>query len=668
MLSIDGLATGLDTTAIIEGLVSVYQGQINRLSGQQQKIVAEQAAFKGVEAQLLTLQSSATKLSRIQNSIFAGKSVTSSDESIAIGSASQSAVTGVYSIRVNSLAQAHQVSTEGLAEVNSQITQGTIDFRVGSGNVVSITVDDNNDTLQGLADSINAVTDELNATVVNDGSGGGSPYRLLLAATKTGASNNISVTNNLADSTAEATKPTFDLGNPVQAAADASITLGSGTGAIAIQKSTNVIDDVIPGVTLDLKSASFGQDITITVASDVEPAKDAVLDFVDSFNDFISYVNDATRFDAETESASILLGNRSVISIQDEVRSAMAQVVPGVATGANRLSAIGFSFNDSGKLDINSAKLDDALNGRIDGITSKDLSRLFALDGQSTNTGVQFIIGGSNTKATTAGYEIDISQAAERASTTATNALAATTVIDSSNNTFSITIDGTQSSDLVIADGSYTRSELAQLVQSVIEADAELSGREVSVTLNSDKLQITSQRYGADSEVAIGTGNALTSLGFDGTESALGKNVVGNFIVDGVAETAVGSGQFLIGDSGNANTAGLQVRVTLTSADVQPGAEAVLTVSRGVASRLGQILENFLDPVTGKIKAINEGFDDRIQSVEDSITRQNEALQLRQEALSREFIALETAISQLQSTGNFLTSQLASLSSLAPNK
>ena len=38
---------------------------------------------------------------------------------------------------------------------------------------------------------------------------------------------------------------------------------------------------------------------------------------------------------------------------------------------------------------------------------------------------------------------------------------------------------------------------------------------------------------------------------------ALGQDVVGTFIVDGEAETAVGSGQFLKGDSKNATTAAM---------------------------------------------------------------------------------------------------------------
>ena len=48
MFSIDGLVSGLDTTSIIEGLVSLQKSQVDRLNVKKSEILTEQAAFQGV--------------------------------------------------------------------------------------------------------------------------------------------------------------------------------------------------------------------------------------------------------------------------------------------------------------------------------------------------------------------------------------------------------------------------------------------------------------------------------------------------------------------------------------------------------------------------------------------------------------------------------------------
>ncbi|MGB6043638.1 MAG: flagellar filament capping protein FliD [Pirellulales bacterium] len=667
MLSIDGLVTGIDTTTIISGLLNIQQTQIDLLGVRRQTVLEEQNAFKGIEAGLLTLQSHTNRLSRIHDSVFQRKSVTSSHEDIVAATASESAAVGSYNIRVNSLAAAHQVATQGLADPDSAITEGTIALQVGSGTTTTITIDGSNNTLQGFADAINDSGGDFTAAIVNDGTGSGTPFRIMLSATKTGAENAISITNSLADSGGGSVKPVFDLGTPVQAAADASILIGSGAGALAVQSASNQIEDILPGLTLDLRGADSAQDITIVVGNDTEAAKDSINDFVSSFNDLMDYIDNQVRYDAETDQASLLLGNRSVTSIQDEVRLTVSNVVAGVATEMNRLTALGISFDARGHLNVDSARLDAVLSGNVEGVDMSDVQRLFSLDGQSDNGNIRFVLAGDDTVESTTPYEVDILQAAERAQATATNTLAASTVIDGSNNQLTITIDGKTSGTLTLAAGTYTTEELAAHLESVMNADDELGTRSVAVSVQSDRLQITSDTYGSSSEVTIGSGTALVSLGFDGSETDQGQNVVGNFLVDGVAEIATGTGQLLIGDASNANTAGLQVRVTLNQSQVQAGSDANLSVSRGIASRLGQVLNGMLDSVDGKIKTVNDGFEDEAETIQQSIDRLSATFTTQQESLLKQFAAMEAAVGQLQTTSSFLATQLAGVANLSLN-
>jgi flagellar hook-associated protein 2 len=666
MPTIDGLVTGIDSAKIIEGLLAIQQRQIDSLNEKREKVLSQKGAVQGIEARMISFRSIAAQLGRSQNSVFNARSVSVSTEGFLTATATDKATPGVYQLRVNSLASAHSIAAQGFADLDSEVTQGTLDLRVGTGAVTTITVDGTNNTLQGLADAINNSDSDVAAAIVRDGAGGATPYRLILTSKQSGAANTISVTNNLGATSGGATQPQFDLNNPVEAAADATISLGSGPGAITVNSETNRIDDLLGGVTIDLLKADPAQPITLTIAQNNEPANEAVQQFVDGFNNLMEFIDDQVRYESETGSAGILIGNRSVIQLQDDLRRSVLEVVPGAGT-INRLSAIGITVSDKGRLQLNSTRLNDVLSGRVGGASANDVLKLFSFTGSSTHPQVQFLLGSSRTKASTTPVGIDITQAAEQASITATTALADSIVIDGSNNLVNVTIDGAVLNNLVLAAGTYTRDTLAEHLQAVIQSNPDLMGRSAHVGLDGNSLKITSDTYGAASKVAVTGGTALAALGFSGIEIDTGVDVAGTFIVNGETETAVGRGRVLTGDFENENTADLQVRITLTPSQVVAGEEASLTVTRGVASRLDQLLGTLLDSSTGRIKQVTDRFDDEAEDIQKVIDRQKARFDAQQESLLKQFAALESAVNELQTTSSFLNSQLAGLSSLKPN-
>src|SRR5690606_18667345 len=116
----------------------------------------------------------------------------------------------------------------------------------------------------------------------------------------------------------------------------------------------------------------------------------------------------------------------------------------------------------------------------------------------------------------------------------------------------------------------------------------------------SDRLSVTSMAYGSSSTVKIDGGTALSDLGLTVDQTDTGSDVVGRFIVNGEIESAVGRGRTLSGEAGNAHTADLQVQVTLSAAQIHAGIEGEVTVTRGVASRLDQLMNRMLDVESGK--------------------------------------------------------------------
>ena len=661
MLTIDGLITGIDTEAIINGLLEIQQTQIDRLTLRKQNLQSQRSAYDSLEAQLLSLQTAADKLGRSQNSPFTARQVTLNDESALVATAANNAALGSYQIQIDALAHAHQIVSNGFADSDAEIAEGTLTLRVGTGPERTITIDGSNNTVQGLVDDINLVDASVNASIINDGTAG-TPFRILLRANETGAANQITVTNNLSSGTG--TQPTFDLGNPVQAAADAQVRLGDGPGALTVFSSTNKVDKLLDGVTLNLLTADPDHAITIQVGRNTELTTEAITDLVDSFNGLMDFIEELVRFNPETEEAGILIGDRTITDIQNEVRSLLQDIVPGVNPNANRLSVLGISVSDRGRLIVNASRLQSVLAGEDTTISSADLQRLFSFSGQSNHPNVQFLRSSSRTKASTNPYQVDITQAADQAVISGDLAVTNPTIVTAANNSLSLMIDGA-TLNITLPAGAYTPAELAAVLESTINADPNINGRQLSVGLDgSGKLKLQSDTYGSISQVTLLSGSSLTSLGFLSLASDTGTDVAGRFIVDGQGELATGKGRFLTGNADNPHTADLQLLVSLTPSQITSGVEAEITITNGLAGNLSELISRFVDPNSGKLDTARDRFDQRLNTLDESITRQQEIFDRQQADLIKQFTALESAISELQTTSNFLATQLAGVSQL----
>jgi flagellar hook-associated protein 2 len=757
-LTITGLASGIDTNAIIQQLVAVQHNQITTLQNQQSTITNEETTFQQIESDLLALQNDASSLSNSINGIFDSRSVASSDQTVATGAASADATPGVYSFKVDSLAQAQVIASQGYTSPASTITQGTFGFQVGSGPVTSVTIDGSNNTLQGLASAINASGGGVTASVVNDGSGS-QPYRLLLASNATGTANAINITSNLGADSGGAFQPvltstyigaaaagaantgtsaatsnagagnytgagnqtytfkvvgsggtvgttsglsvkvldssnnvvtTLDVGSDytpgtaltvasgvtvafgagtlnsgdsftvdayspnVQAAANASVTVGSGPGALTVASSTNQLNNVIPGVTVNLLAANPSENVSLTVAANTSSISTAIQNFVTDYNTVVSAINTATSFNSTTNTGGPLLGNSDVSSIQSQLAIAAGGVVPGLSK-LNNLTAIGITANADGTLSLNSSTLSNVLNGSVPGVSLGDVKNLFTLSGQSNVPGVQFVAGGNNTVASATPYQLVITQAATQGSVTGTAALTGSAAITSSNNTLTFSADGGSAQTITIPAGTYTPQQLANVIQAQVTANTALSASNVQVSLSGGQLTITSSTYGTSSVITVSGGTALATLGLTSGQTGGGLNVAGHFVVGGNTEAATGSGQLLTGNSGNTNTSGLEVQVSLTPSQVAANPSINLTVSRGIASTLGQTLNGLTDPTTGRLQTITQNFQDQIQTIQNNINNINSEISQQESQLTAQFAAMEGIISQLKNESSVIS-------------
>lgn len=136
-LSIDGIVSGLDTTGIITELLALERRPLTLIQGQAELTRRKQTAFLELSARLLSVQTAAAKLSRLDTF----RSVTASSsrsEELAV-SASAGVPPGSYSFRVAQLARGSQYLSTGFAAASTPVGAGTLTLELGGGSVAQAT-------------------------------------------------------------------------------------------------------------------------------------------------------------------------------------------------------------------------------------------------------------------------------------------------------------------------------------------------------------------------------------------------------------------------------------------------------------------------------------------------------------------------------------------------
>ncbi len=138
MLTIDGLASGLDTTSIISQILDLERRPLSLMNFQITQAQERQTAFLDLSARLLNLQVTTRSLS--EGSTFEGVSVSSSNEDVLAASASAGVPPGSYAFRVAQMARASQFVSRGFADSNqTAVGAGTLSFEVGGGSLAEQT-------------------------------------------------------------------------------------------------------------------------------------------------------------------------------------------------------------------------------------------------------------------------------------------------------------------------------------------------------------------------------------------------------------------------------------------------------------------------------------------------------------------------------------------------
>lgn len=669
-LSSAGIGSNLDVEGIVSKLMSVERQPLTKLARLEASYQTKLSGFGTLKGALSAFQTAVRGLSDITK--FQGLKAAAADATVATVSASSSAVPGTYSLKVTQLAQSQKLVAAGVASEATPVGQGVISFDFGSitggtfdaatgkytgaafassgSGVKTVTIDGSNDSLSGMRDAINKAAIGVSATIVNDGSG--TPYRLALTSTATGLPTSMKISVADADPGVPSLSTLLNHDPAGSQALEQKSTAQNAeftVDGIAVSKASNNITDVVAGVNFTLLKTNTDP-TAVTITRDTAAVTTAVNDFVKAYNEISKNFVDATAYNATTKTAAILNGEAAVRGMQGQMRAVLSNAIGGGASAFSRLSEIGVTLQKDGNLAADATKLGNAITNNF-----SDVAGLFASVGKSSDSLIAYKTFTTATKA--GAYALNVSQLATKGSASGTAAAGLT--IDASNDTIDVLLNGVTSTITLTQKAYASAAELATELQSKINGASDFSGAgsAVTVTEAGGVLSMTSNKFGSASTVSItgGTGQANLNFVSTGPTVLTGLDVAGT--INGMPAT--GNGQVLTSSTGS-DSEGLAVTV----AGGALGARGNINFSQGYAYQFDQLTSSILG-TTGSLQARTDGLNASIKGLSKTQQDLTARLNVIEKRYRAQFTALDLTISRMNTTSQFLSQQLASLSSLA---
>ena len=141
----------------------------------------------------------------------------------------------------------------------------------------------------------------------------------------------------------------------IQAAQDAVLFVDG----ITVSRPTNVIDDLIPGATLDI-TAPAGTATTVSFTRDIETARLNMQALVEQVNITRRLLTDLSARGAGETTAGALAGDRLIEKLKSDLTSLLAAPISGFGGSAKRLSDFGVATNRDGSLRLDGLRFEKA--------------------------------------------------------------------------------------------------------------------------------------------------------------------------------------------------------------------------------------------------------------------------------------------------------------------
>lgn len=345
-LSSPGVGSGLDVHTMVAQLVAAERAPTeNRISRLESSTQAQISAFGKINSALSGLQDALGKFAG--DGSRPGRKVEVQAEAGFTATANAKAAIGRYGVTVESLASTHKLQSAALAS-DAQLGHGRLSIRVGDGEPVAIDIAEGKGSLADIRDAINKQAGSLgiSATLVRGDAGD----VLVLASGSTGSEGRLTIEASGGDgglsalATSGGSMTVADPGNDAVVVVD----------GITRTSSSNRIDDLIDGVTLDLTKAKPGEAFDLQLKSDPSTLKAGLLGLVSAYNTALSQLRTQSAAGSEGAPGAALSGDAAPRGMTQSLRGFVSQHYA-------QLSALGFETKVDGSLSLDGAVFDKAV-------------------------------------------------------------------------------------------------------------------------------------------------------------------------------------------------------------------------------------------------------------------------------------------------------------------
>lgn len=389
-----GLASGMDTNAIVDGLVSLERMRLDPIVQRKAAINNEISALGALRSRLSTLSTLAGGFKSAEAfNIF---NISSSDSKrVGVRAVGNSDIgQGSVDIEVRSLARNEKMRSNAFASSTQALgLAGRISI-----NSTEIEISAT-DSLRDISNKINTTPNTGVAAVmlrISD-----NEHRMVLTS-RSGGTDGVAYADISSDVLQQlgilSDATTKNAANMIENGQNSVIAIGN----MEIVRNSNVINDAIEGLELTLLQAEAGRNIRVDFSRNNDGIIGRIREFVNGINNVLTHIADNSRFDSESGRRGGLFNSTTARRVVNDLRNIIntdfSQVLP---SGFSSLSQLGIRSNrDTGLLEIN----DDTLREKIE----QDLgsvAKLFAVSGYSDTEGITF---GRTTRDTRTGtYAID---------------------------------------------------------------------------------------------------------------------------------------------------------------------------------------------------------------------------------------------------------------------
>ncbi len=525
------------------------------------------------------------------------------------------------------------LATAGGGTIIANMTGG---LNLGSMTATNLAVGDG--SLASVVSAINGAGLGITANALNVGT---NSYALDLSSNGTGTAGATTV-----DTQAFATSGLGVL-NTTTAAQNAQVSIG-GPGGYLVTSQSNAVTGLLPGITVNLAQVSTTP-VTISVTPDATSVVSNVQALVAAANQVLSTISTDTAYNAQTGVAGPLNGSWQLGALAQHVLAIVGHAVGTSGSGSDGTSgeSAGLAITSQGTVTFNQTAFLAAYAKNPSAVQAMFTEGGTFAPASPTYAG-QVNVSGSTDGTTPGTYAVTISQSASQAVDTGSATWAATTTTLAQAETYTVT-SGSNTATYAATAGESVSSVINGLNTALAGAGIATSAALVG-SAGAYQVQLASAGYGSAATFTVAASGAdqlgLTAAGTTFT----GTDVAGT--IDG--QTATGSGQSLSLPSGSDPASGLVLQITTPGITASTNLGTV-TYAPGFAQSLANLSRvNALGP-NGMVPLTVTGLQSTLTEVNSEIVMQQQLVATQQAALTAEFTALETTLSQLKAQSSFLT-------------